>query len=275
MGRARAQRVGHTIHALFDLKDNRVAEYNAQTSTLLAEYVWLGGQPIAAISGGVVYFVRADHIGRPSFATDDTGAVVWDASYKPFGEVDSSTGSPINLRFPGQWFNAESELNQNWMRDYDPTLGRYIQADPLGLVGGASVYGYARQSPNRYTDPTGEFIPLAAAALAVGNCIASPVCRAGVGAATGLLFGYFLDDDNCYSWSEAASDAALGVGIAWGFGKAAAPHVARKSGGLFGRGGYFNSGFNRIGWGKHNGQPVFRGARGPSKGGKKLDFFND
>ncbi len=42
------------------------------------------------------------------------------------------------------------------MRDYDPTTGRYIQADPLGLVDGASVYGYARQSPGRYTDPRGE-----------------------------------------------------------------------------------------------------------------------
>lgn len=48
------------------------------------------------------------------------------------------------------------------MRDYDPTTGRYLQADPLGLVDGASVYGYARQNPGRYTDPTGEAIPLAA-----------------------------------------------------------------------------------------------------------------
>jgi hypothetical protein len=48
------------------------------------------------------------------------------------------------------------------MRDYDPTTGRYIQADPLGLVDGASVYGYAIQSPMRWTDPTGEaiFIPV-------------------------------------------------------------------------------------------------------------------
>lgn len=42
------------------------------------------------------------------------------------------------------------------MRDYDPTLGRYLQADPLGLVDGASVYSYARQNPGRYVDPRGE-----------------------------------------------------------------------------------------------------------------------
>ena len=41
------------------------------------------------------------------------------------------------------------------MRDYDPTTGRYIQADPLGLVDGASVYGYVAQNPMRYVDPRG------------------------------------------------------------------------------------------------------------------------
>ena len=44
------------------------------------------------------------------------------------------------------------------MRDYDPTTGRYTQADPLGLVDGASVYGYALQNPGRYVDPRGEFV---------------------------------------------------------------------------------------------------------------------
>ena len=59
--------------------------------------------------------------------------------------VRTSTGTPITLRFPGQWFQAESGLHQNWMRDYDPTTGRYLQADPLGLVDGASVYGFVAQ----------------------------------------------------------------------------------------------------------------------------------
>ena len=41
------------------------------------------------------------------------------------------------------------------MRDYDPTTGRYLQADPLGLVDGASVYGYVKQNPGRWVDPRG------------------------------------------------------------------------------------------------------------------------
>ena len=42
------------------------------------------------------------------------------------------------------------------MRDYDPTTGRYIQADPLGLVDGPSIYRYVGQNPGRYVDPRGE-----------------------------------------------------------------------------------------------------------------------
>jgi hypothetical protein len=56
------------------------------------------------------------------------------------------------------------------MRDYDPTTGRYLQADPLGLIDGASVYGYARQSPGRFVDPRGEF-GFGGAALGAGLSI--------------------------------------------------------------------------------------------------------
>jgi RHS repeat-associated protein len=109
------------------------------------------------IEEGVIYLVRSDWIGRPVFATTTSGTVVWRASYLPFGGVHVTTGAPIDARFPGQWFQAEAGLYQNWMRDYDPATGRYMQADPLGLVDGASVYGYARGSPGRWVDPTGKY----------------------------------------------------------------------------------------------------------------------
>jgi len=111
--------------------------------------------PVAVVQGSVVYYIRTDHIGRPIFATDSAANIVWEVNYLPFGGVESSSGANLDLRFPGQWFQLESGLHQNWMRDYDPTTGRYMQADPLGLVDGASVYNYALQNPMRYTDPTG------------------------------------------------------------------------------------------------------------------------
>ncbi len=86
------------------------------------------------IEGGVFSFVRADQIGRPVFATNSTGVKVWTGTYTPFGGVHTSTGALPTAHFPGQWFQSESGLHQNWMRDYGPTTGRYLQVDPLGLV---------------------------------------------------------------------------------------------------------------------------------------------
>ncbi|MEZ5886873.1 MAG: RHS repeat-associated core domain-containing protein [Paracoccaceae bacterium] len=146
---------GQVIDNLFDMEGHRVAEMDRASGTVIRVYIWLGDMPIAVVEGGQVYLVRVDHIGRSVFATTLAGTVVWSASYLPFGGVHVSTGTPMALRFPGQWFQMESGLHQNWMRDYDPTTGRYIEADPLGLVDGASVYGYARQSPLRWIDPTG------------------------------------------------------------------------------------------------------------------------
>lgn len=86
----------------------------------------------------------ASHIARPVFATNASGAKVWTATYTPFGGVHTSTGVVPSARFPGQWFQSESGLHQNWMRDYDPTTGRYLQADPLGLVDGAACRSWLR-----------------------------------------------------------------------------------------------------------------------------------
>jgi len=119
---------GQTLHSVHDLEGNRIAEYLyddvAQTSSLLREYIWLDGVAVAVIENDTVYYVRTDQIGRPEFATDDTGTKVWEASCLPFGGVQTTTGTPIELRFPSQWFQSESGLHQNWIRDYDPTTGR-------------------------------------------------------------------------------------------------------------------------------------------------------
>ncbi len=147
---------------MYDALGNRIAEYDYDaatgTSTLIREYIWANAMIVGVVENGTLYLVRTDHIGRPVFATDDAGVKVWDATYLPFGGVHTSTGANSALRFPGQWFQSETGLHQNWMRDYDPTTGRYMQADPLGLVDGASIYSYALQNPGRYVDPRGESV---------------------------------------------------------------------------------------------------------------------
>jgi len=81
--------------------------------------------------------------------------VVWRGEYLPFGEVFNEDKDPDAdgvdvqqpLRFPGQYEDQETGLYYNYFRDYDPALGRYVEADPIGLAGGMNIYGYASASP--------------------------------------------------------------------------------------------------------------------------------
>ena len=56
---------------------------------------------------------------------------------------------------PGQYYDAETGLDYNHMRDYDSVTGRYVESDPIGLQGGMNTYAYALSNPIRYADPAG------------------------------------------------------------------------------------------------------------------------
>ncbi|SDC29249.1 phospholipase effector Tle1 domain-containing protein, partial [Acinetobacter boissieri] len=104
----------------------------------------------------VLYAVN-DYMGRPRLLTNDQGQVVWkDKSPDLFGAAEiESQNIELNLRFIGQYFDGETGLYYNGYRYYDPTTGRYISPDPLGLKGGENQYGYVNQQPNQFFDPQG------------------------------------------------------------------------------------------------------------------------
>ena len=206
-----------TTHYVYDLAGHLIAE-STDTGTTTREYVWLNDMPLAVVAdvdtpSPNLYYVHADHLDRPLKMTDGTEAVVWDAVYNPFGDVNAITGSASNnLRFPGQYFLIESGLHYNWYRHYDPTLGRYTQTDPLGFVDGPAIYPYARSAPGMYADPDGQFLaPLVPIIIGIGvgitvdyiiskakeacscqnaNSVAGPVGNAVAGGAVGLFGPY-------------------------------------------------------------------------------------
>jgi RHS repeat-associated protein len=144
----------------YDNAHHLIGEYNDSTDADIVEYVWMEGQLLAQIdSSGNIYYVHSNQVNAPQKITNSSMTIVWDYETEPFGEyyANPTNTEPTNHRFPGQYADAEDLLSYNLNRDYDPTLGRYIQADFLGLNAGPNLFSYSGQSPAQNIDPSGRF----------------------------------------------------------------------------------------------------------------------
>ncbi|MGU1523315.1 RHS repeat domain-containing protein, partial [Pseudomonas aeruginosa] len=159
------------------------AEHDGSGRKLRAQYyLWLDSLPLATIDADydaqgkvgnpTLLYLHGDHLDTPRLATDASGQIAWQWQSDAFGrgEALSQGSTQVNLRFPGQYYDAESGLHYNYFRDYDPQTGRYVESDPIGLRGGLNTYGYVMGNPLRYIDPTGESIAIVEA-LVVGAVI--------------------------------------------------------------------------------------------------------
>ncbi|WP_196304861.1 RHS repeat-associated core domain-containing protein, partial [Pseudomonas putida] len=106
--------------------------------------------------GQKIYYFHTDQIGTPLELTDSNGKIVWQATYRSWGSVEHLPVSKVeqNLRFQGQYFDCESDLHYNTFRFYDPEVGRFVNQDPIGLLGGANLYSYG-VNPISWIDPWG------------------------------------------------------------------------------------------------------------------------
>jgi RHS repeat-associated protein len=107
--------------------------------------------------------MHTEHLNTPRLVADATGTTVWRWDQtEPFGNKPADEDPDANsvafdlpLRLPGQYFDAETGLHYNYFRDYDPSIGRYGESDPIGLLGGLNTYAYVRSAPLVHSDVSG------------------------------------------------------------------------------------------------------------------------
>jgi RHS repeat-associated protein len=159
--RARKQNASENSIYVYNLSDQLISETNLNTNTT-KEYVYLAGVPVAYLSNGITYAVHTDHLGTPRYLTDADKTVKWRWRSAAFGETKAdedpdADGSNLDykLRFAGQYYDNESGLHYNHNRYYNPTTGRYVTSDPIGLGGGLNTYAYVDANPLSWIDPLG------------------------------------------------------------------------------------------------------------------------
>jgi RHS repeat-associated protein len=157
--------LGTTI-LMQDETGHLIGEYDG-SGTLIEETIWLSDIPVATLQpnglGGVnIFYVHTDHLNTPrKISRPSDNQLVWRWDTDPFATTAANQNPAglgtfiYNLRFPGQYYMAETGLNQNYFRDYDPAVGRYVESDPIGLKAGVNTYGYVDGSPVDSIDPEG------------------------------------------------------------------------------------------------------------------------
>ncbi|PIT54762.1 hypothetical protein BHC44_03235 [Snodgrassella alvi] len=159
---------GETTYYLYS-DEGLIAELD-QNGTMQVAYGWMpdtvwGTSPLwqtsldnnQTLKNADYHYLITDYLGTPQLAVNSRGQQTWKGIADAFGntQLDLDNQITLNLRQPGQYYDQESGLYYNLARHYNPQIGRYIEADPLGVMGGLNLYGYANANPLMYADPYG------------------------------------------------------------------------------------------------------------------------
>ncbi|WP_253276152.1 RHS repeat-associated core domain-containing protein [Xanthomonas campestris] len=152
-------------YTLYDEAGHWLGDYD-NNGAPKQQAIWLDDLPVGLLANAnKLHYIEPDHLGSPRVVIDPTrDMAVWTWSLK--GEAFGNTAPNqdpdgdgaalvLDMRFPGQRFDAASGLNQNYFRDYEAATGRYGQSDPIGLDGGSTTYSYTGSSPLMWKDTNG------------------------------------------------------------------------------------------------------------------------